>query len=981
VLAGALLFFAPYFVRYLGRGIAPPAAGVSVALWLSWELALAAAGMAMVLAAAALVRGPTEPQRPSWIIIASAGWAVLAAVAGLWLWQPYGAWPEWYTFLWLPALAGAIVPAPRRWALFGVAIVAGTAAALVTWGAAVEGRLNLARRDAERLGAEPDPLAIAELERLGQHTIQGGDIRTDADLYAVWSGSPLAQQEYPTVLAAWTPNGDEIAELRLAALDLPTPLLAALARSMTTPGAQVTRLDRLPGVHYVLVARLQSGELLTVGVGPRSRLVTVNRVARFLRGDAGVEPPFAISLSLPKPSETPPGARVHWERVGWAARGHRSIEVTEAHGGTHHVHVLVELRGPWVPLERGTLVVFIDILLITLAWSLSRIVAEGWVPRLPSPALAVASYRGRLATVLAAFFVVPLLVFAVSSVARLGDSAREAGDLLIRQTVRDAAASAGNMPGGSAALAGEVTELGQRLDADLWIYKGGSLAGTSDPVLGELGLVDPLLAPSVYRRLALEDELELTTDARAAGRLTRVGYHVMAEGSPVDQVVLAVPQLVNDEAVRRQEQDLGFTLVLATLVGLVAAVALAGATSRRLARPVSALREAALAVGQGGTPPPFPPDAASEFAPVITAFDRMVLDIRNGRQALEEARRRTAQVLATVATGVVAVDERLAVTMANPRAEELLGARLEPGVIASRATGPLWGPVWEVVAAFIARHSAPTLSREFTLAGRQIRVQLAATDAEGEAGRGCVVALDDTTDLARASRVLAWGEMARQVAHEIKNPLTPIRLGIQHLQRARTAGGRAADDFDRTLRETAERILAEIDRLDAIARAFSRFGAPGAEQLPLEAVDLFAAAREVVQLYALGDAPGIAQVTLDGSADPPRTASARKDEVKEVLVNLVENARNADARRITVRVAAGGLGLAVEDDGRGIAPEALDHVFEPTFSTTSSGSGLGLAIAKRLVENWGGGIAITSVVGKGTTVTLSLKPAFRAGAG
>src|SRR5256885_4132382 len=100
--------------------------------------------------------------------------------------------------------------------------------------------------------------------------------------------------------------------------------------------------------------------LFRSGVGPRSRLVTVNRVARFLRGDPGVEAPFGISMSLPKASETPPGARVHWERVGWAARGHRSIEVPEAHGGTRHVHVLVELRGPWVPLERGMMVVFID---------------------------------------------------------------------------------------------------------------------------------------------------------------------------------------------------------------------------------------------------------------------------------------------------------------------------------------------------------------------------------------------------------------------------------------------------------------------------------------------------------------------------------------------------------------------------------------------------------------------------------------------
>src|SRR5439155_1658322 len=80
---------------------------------------------------AALVRGREEPQRVRWTLPAACGWAALAAVAGLWLWQPYGAWPEWYTFVWLPALLGAIVPAPRRWAVAGIAVVAGTAAALV----------------------------------------------------------------------------------------------------------------------------------------------------------------------------------------------------------------------------------------------------------------------------------------------------------------------------------------------------------------------------------------------------------------------------------------------------------------------------------------------------------------------------------------------------------------------------------------------------------------------------------------------------------------------------------------------------------------------------------------------------------------------------------------------------------------------------------------------------------------------------------
>src|SRR5205807_9867197 len=103
--------------------------------------------------------------------------------------------------------------------------------------------------------------------------------------------------------------------------------------------------------------------------------------------------------------------------------------------------------------------------------------------------------------------------------------------------------------------------------------------------------------------------------------------------------------------------------------------------------------------------------------------------------------------------------------------------------------------------------------------------------------------------------------MARQVAHEIKNPLTPIRLGVQHLRRAHAEG--RARDFDATLEETAERILAEIDRLDAIARAFSRFASPPAEALPLEPVDVYAVAREVVHLYTLGGVEAGARVELE----------------------------------------------------------------------------------------------------------------------
>src|SRR5256886_2417982 len=192
----------------------------------------------------------------------------------------------------------------------------------------------------------------------------------------------------------------------------------------------------------------------------------------------------------------------------------------------------------------------------------------------------------------------------------------------------------------------------------------------------------------------------------------------------------------------------------------------------------------------------------------------MAADVTRSQGALEEARWRTAQVLANVATGVIAVDDGLRVTMANPRAGELLGAPLAPGDLLPRAAPPEWLPVWNAVGDFLAAPRAPAggdtiAEREFDVGARQIRVQLAPLGPPP--ADGCVVALDDATALTRAARVLAWGEMARQIAHEIKNPLTPIRLGIQHLQRVRAKPGGGGLDFDAALRETAERILARSE--------------------------------------------------------------------------------------------------------------------------------------------------------------------------
>jgi nitrogen fixation/metabolism regulation signal transduction histidine kinase len=227
-------------------------------------------------------------------------------------------------------------------------------------------------------------------------------------------------------------------------------------------------------------------------------------------------------------------------------------------------------------------------------------------------------------------------------------------------------------------------------------------------------------------------------------------------------------------------------------------------------------------------------------------------------------------------------------------------------------------------------------------------------------------------ELRRAERVLAWGEMARQVAHEIKNPLTPIRLGVQHLRRARHDG---RVDFDAVLETNTTRILEEIDRLDAIARTFSRYGLAPLEDSPPVPVDCAAVASDLLALERLG----ASEVTWVGEIPAGAVmVLAQERALRDVVMNLLENARLAHARtvRLTVSPAVnGGATVTVADDGDGIDEVLLPRIFEPHFSTRTSGSGLGLAVSRRLVEHWGGTIAAVSEVGTGTTLTVRLAAA------
>jgi two-component system, NtrC family, nitrogen regulation sensor histidine kinase NtrY len=955
-LGGALLLVSPYLISSLGRGITPPADGVSIGLWLSWHLALMVSASALIVPTAALFRGQSAETR-SWAHIAAGVVLALAAsIIGVLVWSPRGGWPDWYTFLWTPALLLVTLPAPRWAVITGIALVAGSSSALVTWGAELAGRVQVAQRDVARLGDEPDPLAVPLLERFGEELRRSPPPEGASAMYALWHGSAIGSQGYPSHLALWSGQGALVDELVLDSLDLPPSLLSTMVRGLPASDTlEVAQVLRVPGVHYVLLVRVGSDEVMTAAVGPRSELVLRGRVGRLLDPGSQQSPLYRLTLSPPAdPSAATP--RPRWKRQGWSVRNEYPLELT---GGRRVVHASIDLRGPVPLFVRGALVILFDAGVLALLWLVAELIA-GVRLRRPRWRSLSRSFRIRLAVTLAAFFLLPAIGFAAWSFARLAQEVERSRDLLITQTLRDAVLTAGGgVRGGGPPPDERLRELSRRIDADLALYVGGRLAGTSTQVLEDLGVMPQLMDPDAYDALAIDGELEVTRDGSIPSLTERIGYRVIQPGGPTDIGVLATPQLADDSSLAVRQLDLALVLLLATLAGVAAALIGAQRASRTLSRPVAELRRSALALGRGQPMPPHGDNPPLEFEPVFGAFERMAADIRSSQQALEAARLRTAAVLGTVATGVVGIDPEGRVLIANRQAVDLFGVELEEGAPLLARLGPEWLPFTTAVRRYL-RDATAEPTAELEAGGRRIAFQLASLGPEV---RGVVIALNDVTDVSRAERVLAWGEMARQVAHEIKNPLTPMRLGLQHLRRVYRD---RRPDFDRTLEDTAEGMLAEIDRLDTIARAFSRFAAPADDVQPLDRIDLGVVVGEVIHLYRLADEGSTVRLTCQ----PGAAGAARADEVKEVMVNLLENARNAGAKVVDVMVGPGRI--EVMDDGTGIPAELLPRIFEPRFSTTTSGSGLGLAIVRRLVEGWGGRIDVESDVGRGTRIVVHL---------
>ncbi len=886
----------------------------------------------------------------------------LGIAAAYWVRATAG-FPLWMAGLWgvpvaMMALGGFGDGRWRSGAIRWTALAALTFSLVLpwAWGGRVEARIAAAEERMERLGTEADPFLEFLLLRTGEqaeHLSATGRNPVEI-LYSAWTESGLAGEGVPVWLTWWSSEGVPQEELRIGVPAARPPVPVELLQRARVRSEVVVERTDLAEAHYMAAAPLARGALLTAVVPPRRGLAAGSPLGP-LFSPARAQPDPLVMIPL-LPGETPDAQEgVRWVPTSEGWQGETFVVHPDQ---VYHGHYVLALPGPFLLLARGTLVLLAALALVLLLWSGGRRLALGPGTGARNALVALVSFRGRVTVALFIFFLAPTVLFGTLAYRTLAGASVRTAETLAARAVEDAAAWYFD-------LAEAMDLLASRVGSDLLLYEGGQLVGGSLRELTELGLYEGWLPPDIHRDMVRGEELMTTASATLGGYEYVVAYRRMPGGR-----VLAAPAPLQAGATALRQREVADLLAFAVVLGAGLSVLLALLVGQTLARPIQTLQVASERVGAGNMGVHLPTDRLDEFGAVFGAFNRMVDRLARTRKALVRSSRRTRAIVEEVATGIIALDAQGRITLANPRAEALLGNRLT-------LNQPLPNPGGSDPETALARWVEGYMRDDLREAGtelqfgdRRIRVRARRISRQGPPG-GAVVSLEDVTDELRTERVLAWGEMAQQVAHEVKNPLTPIKLGVQHIRRAWEDG---REDYGEILSRNVEAILPEIDRLAAIASSFSRFSAPTpAGEKPLERVDVAQVVDEVLALYAAAEGPVRFSTQLSGDLPPVRCRAA---ELKEVLVNLLENARAAlpEGGRVRIEGEPGveGVELRVQDDGTGVPPELLTRVFEPHFSTRTSGSGLGLAIVRRLVESWGGTVRLESREGEGTLVRLAL---------
>jgi nitrogen fixation/metabolism regulation signal transduction histidine kinase len=459
-----------------------------------------------------------------------------------------------------------------------------------------------------------------------------------------------------------------------------------------------------------------------------------------------------------------------------------------------------------------------------------------------------------------------------------------------------------------------------------------------------------------------------------------------------DTVQRSYTQYANLVQLRRPLKST-FVLILSfvVLMSLIAAVYGAFFAAQRLVQPVQDLIAGTRAVAKGNYDTKLPLPSRDELGFLVTSFNDMTKrlarareETRRSQQAVEAERAGLAVILARLSTGVVSLEANLTVRTANQAASAILGIDLEAAVgkrfDESISDTTLFTQFLAALESHLGTEDLDWREQLELLSDSGKRVLVCACTAlpnDLGGAPGVVLVFDDITTLLQAQRDAAWGEVARRLAHEIKNPLTPIQLSAERMRR-KFLGQMNAQDAQ-ILERATHTIVAQVDAMKQMVNAFSEYAR--APDMHFSRFDLNQLITEVVDLYRVQDSSADLKLLLDPHLP---AISADRMRIRQILNNLVTNSLEALEGRpdacieIETHVAEEGpkqvasVAIVVTDNGPGFHRDLIGTVFDPYVTSKPKGTGLGLAIVKKIVEEHGGRIEADNQRSGGARVRILL---------
>ena len=493
--------------------------------------------------------------------------------------------------------------------------------------------------------------------------------------------------------------------------------------------------------------------------------------------------------------------------------------------------------------------------------------------------------------------------------------------------------------------------------------------GAVEPV-GDKGLLLRVIVSLETPRLAEEPRLLQITHW--------VPQALAEQGESVQSVYRAYKEL----SLSRQglKEIYILTLTLTLLLALLSAIALAFLLSRRLSKPLAVLAEGTQAVARGDFSRRARVTSRDELGILTQSFNSMTQQLGEARSAallnqaqLETAKAYLESVLANLSAGVLVFDHGLVLRIANSGAGSILHENVTTLIGLKLEDWHTLAEFARMLRAEFGQHAEAAWQQQIEMSERGAVILVRGSPLPEAGGGGYVVVFDDVTQLIAAQRATAWGEVARRLAHEIKNPLTPIQLAAERLQAK--LGDKLSPEAARSLDHATETIVAQVTAMKNMVDDFRNYARTPPPQL--EGLDLNRLVAEVLALYEQSGTR--IQANLQKSIPLVR---GDPDRLRQVIHNLLQNAQDAlsgssDPKiEVSTQLSGGQVWLRISDNGCGFPEAIIKGAFEPYVTTKPKGTGLGLAIVKRIIDEHHGTIRIENRVGKeggrGAAVRISL---------